>query len=69
MRDASTWPRLEKYVKDLLLTLGQDQRVWVWDLCNEPTNGGMGDASIPLVAKVIEWARMAAPAQPVTVGV
>jgi hypothetical protein len=67
VEDATTWPRLEKYVKDLLTTYGQDERVWVWDLYNEPTNGGEGDRSLPLVAKVFEWAREAHPAQPLTV--
>jgi hypothetical protein len=68
VRDASSWPRLEKYVKDLLGSFGRDQRVWVWDLYNEPTAGGVGDASIPLLAKVIEWARKTNPEQPLTVG-
>jgi hypothetical protein len=41
--------------------------VWVWDLYNEPTNGGLGDASLPLVRKVFEWARKADPSQPLTI--
>ena len=68
VRDATTWPRLEKYVLDLLRTFGQDQRVWVWDLYNEPGNRGLGDCSVPLVAKVFEWARRVNPVQPLTVG-
>jgi hypothetical protein len=67
VRDASTWPRLEKYVTDLLTTFGKDQRVWVWDLYNEPGNGGLG-VTVPLVAKVFEWARQVNPVQPLTVG-
>ena len=67
VRDVSAWPRLEKYVKDLLTTFGQDQRVWVWDLYNEPTGCGMGNASLPLVARVYQWARMTSPSQPLTV--
>jgi len=68
VRDPSTWPRLEKYVKDIVSTFGKDRRVWVWDLYNEPTAGGLGDLSIPLVEKVFAWARAADPLQPLTVG-
>lgn len=64
--DPSAWPRLEKYVKDLVTTYGRDQRVWVWDLYNEATNGDEGDRSLPLVADVFAWAREAKPAQPLT---
>ena len=39
-----------------------DRRVWVWDLYNEPTNGGLGDVSLPLTEKVFEWARAVNPA-------
>jgi len=76
VRDPSTWPRLEKYVKDILDSFRDDSRLWVWDLYNEPTNGGaiggkftpVGDASLPLVEKVFEWAREINPSQPLTVG-
>jgi hypothetical protein len=68
VRDPSTWPRLEKYVKDVIATFKDDPRVWVWDLYNEPTNGGLGDVSLPLVEKVFAWAREAAPSQPLTIG-
>ena len=68
VRDPSTWPRLEAYVKDLLDTWREDSRVWVWDLYNEPTNGGLGDVSLPLVDNVFRWARALGPTQPLTVG-
>jgi len=76
VRDPSTWPRLEKYVKDLLGSFRSDARLWVWDLYNEPTNGvsvggvnrPLGDVSIPLVENVFAWAREVGPSQPVTVG-
>jgi len=68
VRDPSTWPRLEKYVKDVVATFKDDPRVWVWDLYNEPTNGGLGDVSLPLVEKVGAWAREVAPSQPLTIG-
>ncbi len=68
VRDPATWPRLEKYVRDLVGSFGRDARVWVWDLYNEPGNSGIGDASVPLVERVFEWARSTAPSQPLTVG-
>jgi hypothetical protein len=68
VRNPECWPRLEKYVKDLLASFQDDHRVWVWDLYNEPTNGGLGDISLPLVTNVFAWARAIAPSQPLTVG-
>lgn len=68
VRDRQTWPRLEKYVKDIIASFKDDRRVWVWDLYNEPTNGGLGNTSLPLLTKVFEWARAIAPSQPLTVG-
>ena len=66
VRDRAQWPRLEKYVKDLVSTYKNDARVWVWDVYNEPTNGGLGDVSVPLVNKVFDWAREINPVQPLT---
>lgn len=76
VRDSSTWPRLEKYVKDIIGTFKEDSRLWVWDLYNEPTNGvavggtnaPLGDISLPLVENVFHWARQVNPSQPLTVG-
>lgn len=65
--DPATYPSLEKYVKDMLTTYQDDERVLLWDLYNEPTNGGLGDKSLPLVHKVFEWAREVHPAQPVSI--
>ncbi len=66
VRDKAQWPRLEKYVKDIISTYKNDKRVWLWDLYNEPTNGGMGEATVPLVNKVFDWAREVDPVQPLT---
>ncbi len=68
VRNQAAWPRLEKYVQDVLKTLKDDSRVWMWDLYNEPCNGGLGDASLPLVEAVVRWARAVNPAQPLTIG-
>ena len=72
VRDRSAWPRLEKYVKDAMGIFKDDARLWVWDLYNGPTNGvsigqlliPLGDASIPLVEKVFQWAKEINPSQP-----
>ncbi|MGD0088813.1 MAG: 1,4-beta-xylanase [Planctomycetota bacterium] len=66
--DKSAWPSLEKYVKDVVGSFSQDQRVLLWDLYNEPGNSGMGEKSLPLVEAAFEWARVAGPAQPLTTG-
>jgi hypothetical protein len=66
--DKSAWPELRMYVKDVLQAFRSDQRVLMWDLYNEPGNGGMGEKSLPLVEAVFAWAREANPRQPLTVG-
>ncbi len=76
--DPSQWGRLETYVKAVLKRFGDDPRVLLWDLYNEPGNGSAGDhvtqsgmrgeLSLPLLKAVFEWAADAAPSQPVTVG-
>jgi hypothetical protein len=68
VRDPKTWPRLEKYVTDIMTSFKDDPRVWVWDLHNEPTNGGLGSASLPLAESVFRWARAVDPSQPLTLG-
>jgi hypothetical protein len=58
--NADHWPMLEKYVKDVVGTLAQDNRVVLWDLYNEPTK------SPALVETAFKWARAAKPSQPLT---
>ena len=67
VRNPKSWPRLERYVKDIISMFKDDTRVWVWDLYNEPTNGGLGMASLPLVTEVFRWAHEVAPSQPMTI--
>jgi len=74
--DLSQRPRLERYVKALLSRFGDDRRIVLWDLYNEPGNGSAGDhfttsglrenASMPLLQDVFRWAKEADPSQPVT---
>ncbi len=63
------YPKMEQYVKDLLTTFGQDERVLLWDLWNEPGNSGYGLNTLPALKKVFQWAREANPSQPLTSGV
>jgi hypothetical protein len=65
--DRSAWPDLERYVKDILGRFGQDPRVAIWDLYNEPGNSGMGSKSLPLAVMSFRWAREAKPSQPITI--
>ena len=66
VRDRSQWPRLERYVRDIIGTYKDDARIWIWDLYNEPTNSGMGEVTVPLVEEVFDWARDISPTQPLT---
>lgn len=68
-RGVSAWGRLEAYVKDVIASFANDERILLWDLYNEPGNSGNGDQSLPLVKAVFEWARSVNPSQPLTVGV
>jgi hypothetical protein len=69
--DRRNWPadfaRLKTYVQDVLRTFGDDPRVWMWDLYNEPGNSSYGEASLPLLKAVFEWAWEVRPDQPLTV--
>lgn len=67
--DPSQWQYLEEYVKDILTTFNNDERILMWDLYNEPANSGYGMTSMPLLKKVFEWAWAVRPSQPLTAGV
>ena len=66
---AGAWKDLERYVKDIIGTFGDDDRVVLWDLYNRPGDSGMGKNSLPLLKAAFQWAREAKPAQPLTAGV
>jgi hypothetical protein len=57
---------LEGYVKDILSTFKNDQRIAFWDLYNEPGNSGYGVKSLPLLKKAFEWGRDINPSQPLS---
>lgn len=60
---------LETYVKDILSTFKDDNRIVLWDLYNEPGNSGYGNKSLPLLKDVFRWGREINPSQPLTCGV
>jgi hypothetical protein len=67
--DRSTWSSLAEYVRDLVGRFREDERVFCWDVYNEPGNSDMDEASNPLLRESFTWAREANPSQPITAGV
>lgn len=60
--DERTHYKLEKFVKDIMTTFRDDNRIMLWDLYNEPS------ASWTLLRSVFRWAREVNPAQPISSG-
>lgn len=78
LADPGQYRRLEAYVKDVVGSLAQDNRVLGWDLWNEPdnisANYSQRDPALLqhvalLLPKVFDWARSANPSQPLTSGI
>jgi hypothetical protein len=69
VNDPAQWPRLEKYVTGVISAYRADERILLWDLYNEPGNVNQNERSLPLLKETFEWARSAAPSQPLTVGI
>ena len=79
--DKRNWPGFERYVKDVISLFGDDPKVLLWDLYNEPGNRAiferlgkveycdpsMTEFSKELMEVAFEWARDVAPSQPLTV--
>ena len=68
VNDPAAWPRLERYVRDVMGAFCRDDRVLMWDLYNEPGNSRQDERSLPLLCKVFEWARSVESSQPLTSG-
>jgi len=66
VNDPAEWRRLEAYVKDVVGTFREDERILIWDVYNEPGNSEQGSRSLPLLVKTFEWARAMEPSQPLT---
>ena len=60
---------LQAYVKDILSTFAHDNRIFMWDLYNEPGNSDYGNKSLPLLQNIFTWARTINPDQPLSAGV
>ncbi len=67
--DPTTYPKLEAYVKAVIGRFKNDQRILFWDLYNEPTNGGLGTMTLPLLKKVVTAVREINPSQPLSIDV
>lgn len=68
--DEPEWQEtLEEYLIALLERFGKDERIYIWDLWNEPGNSNRHDRSIPYIKRVFEIARNINPVQPLTAGV
>ncbi|MDG3583865.1 MULTISPECIES: cellulase family glycosylhydrolase [Galbibacter] len=68
-KNEANFPELETYVKDIIKTFANDNRVLLWDLYNEPGNNGKSSESLPLLKQVFTWAREVNPSQPISVGI
>ncbi|MGA7537862.1 MAG: hypothetical protein WBW93_03740 [Steroidobacteraceae bacterium] len=77
--DPGQYDKLEAYVKDIVGSFGEDDRVLAWDLWNEPDNPGGGNYAArepkdkfarvaALLPRVFAWARAEHPLQPLTSG-
>lgn len=67
--DTTTYDKLGVYVKAVIGKFKDDPRILFWDLYNEPTNGGLGTTTLPLLKKVVMWARQVNPSQPLSIDV
>lgn len=80
LKDSTQYPRLERYVKGVVVRFASDTSILGWDVWNEPDNRNLSsygnvelpnkvDYVLPLLKKAFEWARSANPSQPLTSGV
>lgn len=64
---------LEAYVTDVMTKFKDDDRIYAWDLYNEPGGGQdphrYWERSFPLLKDIFRWARKVNPSQPLTAGV
>jgi len=80
LADPQARPRLEAYVKAFLTRFGDDPRIAVWDLYNEPDNTNDGrflateppdkkELALALARDVFRWTESVDPSQPWTIGI
>jgi len=58
--------RLKSYVQEVITEFGQDPRVLMWDIYNEPGQFPVGEKSIRLLELTWRWAQEVRPTQPLT---
>jgi hypothetical protein len=79
--DKHQWPEIEAYISDIISAFRVDDRIFAWDLYNEPGNYTIFKAdgehifnteleyySHELMLNVFSWARDSDPVQPLTTG-
>jgi hypothetical protein len=80
LKDKSQYPRLKKYVTDIVSQFNKDERVVGWDVWNEPDNTNNSSygrfepyEKVTLVHNLLKdvfvWTRAANPSQPITSGI
>jgi len=55
--DPSMKPVIEQFVKEMGTRYGQDDRVLLWNVWNEPGNSGRLSKSLPMMENVFRWLR------------
>ena len=65
--DTTIYPLLEEYVKDVMNTFANDDRIVLWDLYNEPNAPEYN--SMNLLEHVFQWARQTKATQPITAAI
>jgi len=58
--------RLKKFVQEVLQMYGDDERILMWDIYNEPGQFGIGENSLRLLESVWDWSHEVRPSQPLT---
>lgn len=80
LKDTTQYQRLEHYVKAVVKRFANDQRIYGWDVWNEPDNTNDGSYAkqelknknayvLPLLKRAFTWVRSQHPSQPLTSGV
>lgn len=66
--DPSLTEKIYDWVREMITTYKNDERVCIWDLYNEPGNSNRGELTMPHLKKFFEIAREIDPIQPLTSG-
>ncbi len=66
--DQDKWNVLEEYVRDIVSTYKNDNRILFWDVYQTPGAADLWDKSLPLLEMAFEWVRDEKPEQPLTAG-